>query len=120
MKEQSKRILNLVFVFSVLALYYLARLVFGFRIPCIFRLVTGLKCPGCGISTVLMETPRLHFRKAFAANQFIFVTLPFLIFELIYLIIHYVRGTKASRFNEYLLYGYVALLVVWGIVRNLI
>ena len=45
-------------------------------LPCPFRLVTGLACPGCGITTMLLALGRGDIAAAFAANPFLFATAP--------------------------------------------
>ena len=47
----------------------------GLAIPCPIRLVTGLKCPGCGITTCLLSLIRLDFHAAFHANPLVFCLL---------------------------------------------
>ena len=48
------------------AYYMLAR--FHFAVPCIFRTITGLKCPGCGVTHMLINMVQMNFAGAFAAN----------------------------------------------------
>ncbi|MCR5487478.1 MAG: DUF2752 domain-containing protein [Lachnospiraceae bacterium] len=91
----------------------------GIGIPCVFRLVTGLKCPGCGITTMLAALVFFDFRGAFQANPFLFVTLPFLILECG---IEWHRRRKHAqngRINQILIYGYLCLLMLFGVLRNL-
>lgn len=100
--------------------YYVWIRMTGLCIPCIFRLITGLKCPGCGITTMIMRLSMLNFRGAFIANPFLFITAPFLAFELIYAYIKKEKSEKLPRWNTILLYLYLALLLIFGIVRNII
>ncbi|MCQ2401973.1 MAG: DUF2752 domain-containing protein [Lachnospiraceae bacterium] len=91
----------------------------GMAIPCLFHLVTGLKCPGCGITTVFCELASFEFKKAFSANAFLFVTSPFIVFELFYSAWLYIKGKKNPAVNEKLLIIYLILLLAWGVIRNL-
>lgn len=100
--------------------YYVWIRMTGLCIPCIFRLITGLKCPGCGITTMIMRLSMLNFRGSFIANPFLFITSPFLAFELIYAYIKKEKREKLPRWNTTLLYIYLALLLIFGIVRNII
>lgn len=100
-------------------IYYFLVTFTSFRIPCFFHLVTGLKCPGCGVSTIFVEASHLNIAAAFAANPFLFVTFPFIVFELVWAMIRTQRGTKNPRANEILLWIYIGLLLAWGVIRNI-
>lgn len=47
-------------------LFLLARQ--GIGIPCLFRLVTGFQCPGCGNSRAVLALLRLDLQAAFGYN----------------------------------------------------
>ena len=40
----------------------------GWAVPCLFRQVTGLKCPGCGVTSMCLALLRLDFAAAFRWN----------------------------------------------------
>ena len=40
----------------------------GLGIPCVLHQVTGLECPGCGISRAILALARLDFAAAFGYN----------------------------------------------------
>lgn len=44
--------------------YYLAARFF-FAVPCVFRTLTGFKCPGCGITHMLIAELQLDFASTF-------------------------------------------------------
>lgn len=69
---------------------------------------------------MIMRLSMLNFRGAFIANPFLFITSPFLAFELIYAYIKKEKREKLPRWNTTLLYIYLALLLIFGIVRNII
>ena len=104
-------------------LYYLWISVTNLYIPCVFRMITGLKCPGCGITSMIMAVCRFDFKSAFSENPFLFITLPIL--GIIYAVNrgYYIKtGTrikngKVMRVLEYIL---LALFIIFGIVRNIL
>ena len=118
-----KRRLHLIklFLFGIALglLYYAWICVTGISIPCVFHLITGLRCPGCGVTTMLYKILHLDFEQAFIANPFLFVTSPLLLLQGGYAAYRYFMGKGLSRRNEILLYIYCAALCVFGVLRNL-
>ncbi len=105
-------------------LYYGVVSTLGFGIPCVFEFITGLKCPGCGITTAIVFLLQGDFSSAFRANIGLFIVLPLLIPVVI-----------LSWYNWILLYGHklnnqkllnclsiicVILLMIWWIIRNIL
>ena len=91
----------------------------GLLIPCPFRAVTGLLCPGCGVSHLCLALLRLDFAAAWAANPGLFCALPVLAVLLGGEARRYLTGAAAFRWEEPLAWGLAVWLVLWGIVRNL-
>lgn len=91
-------------------------------IPCPFHLVTGLNCPGCGVSRMLLSLLRLDLRAAFGYNAALLCLLP--VFLLLFLAHarRYVRDGSYSlgRFGRGTELVLAFALVLWGLVRNLI
>ena len=48
--QTQKAVFVAAFLLVLAVLYLLAGIFLGFYIPCPFRAITGLKCPGCGLS----------------------------------------------------------------------
>lgn len=49
-------------------------------LPCLISLITGHRCPGCGMTTAFMDILKLEFIEAFNSNPLIFIVLPALIY----------------------------------------
>ena len=89
-------------------------------IPCPFRLITGLQCPGCGISRMLMAGIRLDFVSAFHYNPVVFLTSPILLFLILLSDLDYIRTgrSSANRFQAVWI-AELAILLAFGVIRNL-
>ena len=98
--------------------YYAFASAFG-GIPCPFRLITGLKCPGCGITTMILALGRGDVGAALAANPFLLVTLPLPIGLVLRQAWLRAKGGRFGRAENTLCLIYAVLLAGWGVVRNL-
>lgn len=85
-----------------------------FSLPCPLRYFTGYLCPGCGITTMIIALSYGDFAAAYSANPVLFILLPF-IFYLAYLD----RHDKKTADCQYFTMAIVAILLLWGIIRNI-
>ncbi len=82
---------------SFIALYFIAsivlQMVFSVNImfPCLWKTFFHHECPGCGLTTALINLIRFNIEGAYRANPLIFVVLPSVIF---YIIKDYRRYTQ--------------------------
>lgn len=93
----------------------------GLSIPCPFHAVTGLLCPGCGVTRMCLALLRLDFAAAWQANPVLLLLLPVLAALLIRQAMRYVKTGRStlSRRESALVWGMAAVLLLWGIARNL-
>ncbi|MDO4187534.1 MAG: DUF2752 domain-containing protein [Lachnospiraceae bacterium] len=120
--RNKKNIRTYLIVLIVLVVYAFEIKVFGYAIPCIFNFVTGLKCPGCGITRLMMAAINLDFKSAFYYNPFIFVTSPVLLYFVIKNVLYdcgFIRK-NLSRIDNIILYVYIVLFLLYGVVRNVV
>jgi hypothetical protein len=106
---------------AVLLVYYIFVRITGLSLPCMFHEITGLKCPGCGITHMLLNAAKLDFTQALACNAVLFFMLPFfgvLILIKIIFMPKWLEGTNPV-FNGIMI-ACCAVLIVFGIVRNII
>ena len=107
-------------ILGIAAVYLAFVLWTGSGIPCLFYEMTGLKCPGCGITRMLTSLLHLDVVSAFWHNPFLFVTGPFLIAYLAASEIRYIReGSRRMGKWEILLWVMLVLLIVYGVLRNI-
>lgn len=93
----------------------------GFGIPCLFRLITGWQCPGCGVTRMCMRLLKGDLAGAFAANPVLLVTLPGLIALLADATLRYIRKGRwtPEGWSSVLVLILTAILLIFGVLRNL-
>ena len=93
----------------------------GLSIPCPFHALTGLLCPGCGVTRMCLALLTLDLSAAWAANPVLLLLLPVLAALLARPGARYVKPGRAalSRGESALVWGRAAVLLLWGIARNL-
>lgn len=93
----------------------------GWYLPCLFRSVTGLLCPACGISHLCMALLAGDWAGAFAANPCLVLLSPLFLWLAVWLAVDYLRIGRClpSRGQNRLITVLIACLVLYGIVRNL-
>lgn len=94
----------------------------GFGIPCIFHLITGWNCPGCGVTRMFADLLRLDFASAFRSNAVLLCLLPVLLGLAVCWIYRYIRyGTQRfPKPAEAMCWALVGIFAAWGVIRNLI
>ena len=109
------------FIFLLLTLYILSEIFDFSLLRCVFHEITGLHCPGCGVTRMISSILRLDFYQAFRYNPLVFILSPFL---LIYGIIKLYEGMYDKfilnkRFEKIIVTFVIILLVIFGILRNI-
>lgn len=117
MKENIK----LLKIFLGLLAYYIFSSITHIYIPCIFHLITGFYCPGCGVTRMLIAISHGDFYKAFRYNQLLFITFPFFVLLIIDLIICNFKGKKAIIYKipNWLYTIYFVICIIFMIIRNI-
>ena len=101
--------------------YLIFILLTDLRIPCILYELTGIKCPGCGITRMLVSIARLDFVSAFKYNPFLFITGPFILLYLAIFEIKYILSGSTGM-GKWRLFIWVELIlaIAYGVLRNII
>jgi hypothetical protein len=93
----------------------------GFFPACPFHALTGLNCPGCGLTRGFHALSRgdvltaLHFNALLPLYLLLFLYL----FVSLGLTLIRGRGLEFCAFSPWALYGFLALTLVFSVVRNL-
>lgn len=120
MDRNSKKVITTASVLACIGICYLVWIkLTGLAMPCMFRYITGFKCPGCGVTTMFTALASLDFKASFNANPFLFVTAPLLCGEIIYWIYLKCSNMKCNKAREAAVICYGIALCIFGIVRNL-
>ena len=109
-----RKLRTLAVVCGVGAVYAVFAARFG-GLPCPIRALAGLKCPGCGVTTLLLCLLRGDWAGAFAANPFLLLTSPLLAAILWRFWWADTPPRPAWQITAVL---YIAALLIWGIFRN--
>ena len=105
---------------SLIFYYFLCKQFSWLSLKCLFFEITGVKCPGCGITRMIFSFMELKFFEGIQYNYFLGMTSFILIGIFCYLIYSYLYEIKNSKTFDVLCFVYIALLIVWGIVRNVV
>lgn len=102
--------------------YYFLLTFFNIGIPCLFHKFTGLLCPGCGITRMILAILHLDFKSAFQYNQVVFIFSPIILYFIIRLYISWLKSEnyKLSLIENIVVYIMLTILLIFGIIRNII
>ena len=107
---------------SIIAIIFLLLVVLKIiKVPCIFHEITGLYCPGCGITRMIISIIHFDFYQAFRYNPLIFILSPILIVISSIEIFCYLFDIENKYIKKYdkLLIILIVLLILFGILRNI-
>ena len=118
------RLCKLLLIPAGLLLYFGFVRITGIGIPCIFHAVTGLNCPGCGISRMGMALLHLDLRTAYLYNRCVLILSPVIAVLFIRAAYLYVTGKKRGSLEEkiekYTGIVLIIILLFWGVYRNIV
>lgn len=89
-------------------------------VPCLFRLVTGLQCPGCGVTRMCLSLFRGDLAGALRANPAVFCLLPAGAVLAGSRAVRYVKQGRTGLlpWESILVWGMILVLLVFGLLRN--
>lgn len=125
-KEQNRvyvwrKIALLVGAIAFLAIYWWIYKTWGIAIPCFWHEITGLYCPGCGITRMLESIVLGDFYQAFRYNPLCFILIPLGV--VLWLNSLYTKRTGqeswVNRIPGWVWGILIVVVILYGIVRNL-
>ncbi len=122
MKSRIKKLSSAaIIIIAAGLLYYLINRLTGFAIPCPINFVTGLHCPGCGISRMFIALLSLDFQTAFKSNAAIMCALPLILLLAVSMVVCYIKkGTAiAYKWQNTLVIAFIVYFVAFGVLRNI-
>ena len=113
------RIISVLFILGIAYAFVCQKT--GIGIPCLFRKVTKLYCPGCGITHMCMDLLQFKFKEAFISQPAVFCLMPVGAIIAIRWGIRYVRdATKDfTKGEESVLIVILVILIGFCIFRNI-
>lgn len=109
----------LIFGGIVFIVYGACYLLTGNGIPCFINELTGLYCPGCGISRMLISLAKFEFYQAFRFNPLLFILLPIVGIVVLIQFVYYYKNKKFFKINNAIYITLLVVIVLFGILRNI-
>lgn len=93
----------------------------GHGIPCIFHAVTGLQCPGCGVTRMLSALLHGDWRGAWESNAAVLTLSPVLAGLVGLSLVRWIRtgSARLPRWADAVTMVCVVLLLLFTVARNL-
>lgn len=110
----------LLFIGVFVGYYFIHKFYPSFALKCLLFEMTGLKCPGCGVTRLLFNFVNFNFKGGVEYNCFIGYTFPFVLFVIGYCSWVYIFDKKYSKWFNILVSVYLGLLLVFFVVRNIV
>ena len=123
LKERARETLkNTLVILSLGIAYYLFCTLTNWGLPCPLYSITGILCPGCGLSRMCLAVIRLDFSSALYYNAAFFVLSPIFITIYVSYQYRYIKYGVGSLFSwqKIMLFICIVLLVAFGILRNIL
>ncbi len=122
MSERVKKLLTVyAVVAAVLGAYAVVVLGFHISIPCVFRLITGLKCPGCGNTGFVINAAHFRFGEALRSNYMFIPEMLYVGYAAGHASVTYLRTGNADFMIKpgWLNIAFLVLFLGWWVVRNI-
>ncbi|MDO4394553.1 MAG: DUF2752 domain-containing protein [Mycoplasmatota bacterium] len=123
MLNRLKKILlkNIIFI-SIFLIYYYLNHTINLKIVCPFYTITGLLCPGCGITRCLFAIINGNLKQAIHYNLLVSILLPpFIIYYIYqeYIYLFNKQNKIKEKIPRYTTTIILIITILFGIIRNI-
>lgn len=118
-EKTDKAAVTAAFLLAAGMIYLLLGMFAGFYIPCPFRTVTGLKCPGCGLSHATVDLVHLDFAAAMEDNALFIPIFSYLLYAFYRYIIRKNKDPLADKTGRRIDMLFLIVILLWWVIRNI-
>ena len=112
------KIRDIIVLIVIFLIYAILIISFDIGIPCVFYEITGLDCPGCGITRLCLSLFEGDIYQAFRYNPIIFIDLPIL-FILFVLNIFFKNNKNIKKITDVIIIFLATITIIFGVIRNI-
>lgn len=112
------KIRDIIVLIVIFLIYAILIIRFDIGIPCVFYEITGLYCPGCGITRLCLSLFEGDIYQAFRYNPIIFIDLPIL-FILFVLNIFLKNNKNIKKITDVIIIFLATITIIFGVIRNI-
>lgn len=112
------KIRDIIVLIVIFLIYAVLIIRFDIGIPCVFYEITGLYCPGCGITRLCLSLFEGDIYQAFRYNPIIFIDLPIL-FILFVLNIFFKNNKNIKKITDVIIIFLATITIIFGVIRNI-
>lgn len=112
------KIRDIIVLIVIFLIYTVLIISFDIGIPCVFYEITGLYCPGCGITRLCLSLFEGDIYQAFRYNPIIFIDLPIL-FILFVLNIFFKKNKNIKKITDVIIIFLATITIIFGVIRNI-
>ena len=112
------KIRDIIVLIVIFLIYTVLIISFDIGIPCVFYEITGLYCPGCGITRLCLSLFEGGIYQAFRYNPIIFIDLPIL-FILFVLNIFLKNNKNIKKITDVIIIFLATITIIFGVIRNI-
>lgn len=112
-------VLILILGVVALLLFLFLNHTYSFYIPCFFHQITGLYCPGCGITRMIISILQFDFYQAFRWNPFLFLLIPFFVIYGTLYYYHWLYNKNIPKLPNLVWNILLILAILFMVLRNI-
>lgn len=104
---------NIIIIIILLLIYAIIFMKFGWGLKCPIYELTGLYCPGCGITRMFVSLINLDIYQAFRYNPLVFILL---VLYITYKLVSIFINIKLPKILPYII---LVIVISYGFLRNI-